>query len=198
MNIRDAFDQLIQSIESELVSIKQKGKDHFDDNEISQARETLDKVEKIQGLIKQIHSLKEKWEQEFSVTELTTQTEDDEEDEENVHQEEGGKVVPEIDRPLPQKFFSSQSDFYRPILQAMVELGGGGNEKELTDKIMKIIQEENGEIDENDRHYVRGKTIVWKVNLRNAFVSLQKKGYTSGSSITDKGREYLKKLESRL
>jgi len=200
MNTHDAFDQLIQSIESELISIKQKGKDHFDNDEISRARETLDKAEKIQEFILEINSLKEKWEQKFPVTAIYTQTEDDvnyddDDEEEEEEDDDDDKEEEKVPDNQSQKYYSSQSDFYQPILQAMVDLGGGGEKKEVINQMKINIAGEGGSLNET-RSRNKQKSMVWKQNFRNATVSLEKEGYISGYSITDKGREFLEKRKN--
>ena len=199
MNIPDAFDQLIQSIESELALIKQEGKQHFENDEMSMVRETLDKAEKIQAFIQEINSLKEKWEQEFPVTPIYPRTEDDvnydEEEEEEEEDDDDDKEEEKVSDNQTQKYFSSQSDFYQPILQAMVDLGGGSEKNEIINQMKKNIVREGGKLDES-RQRNKQKSMVWKQNFRNATVSLEKEGYISGYSITDKGREYLEKRKN--
>lgn len=203
MNTQDAFDQLIQSIESELALLKQEGKQHFENDEISLVRETLDKAEKIRAFILEINSMKEKWEQNFPTSKPRSEIEFDDDIDDDGEDKEEEEVEPDDDykdeEKIPdnqsQKLFSSQSDFYQPLLQAMVDLGGGGEKDEVINQMKKNIVNDGGNLNET-RQRNKQNSMVWKQSFRNAIVSLENEGYISGYSITDKGREYLKKLDS--
>lgn len=116
-------------------------------------------------------------------------------------------ATPEVQEIVSKRFFgrigkgeiTPHPQFYRPILEVLVEMGGGGRTKAVLDRVgekMKGILKSK----DYEKHKSSGNQIRWRNTAqwaRNTMVNddgRMKKGSRNGYwEISDKGRAWLKK-----
>lgn len=119
------------------------------------------------------------------------------------------EATPEVQQIVSKRFFGRTGKgeitphpmFYRPILEVLVELGGGAKTKAVLDRVgekMKAVLKPK----DYERHQSSGNQIRWRNTAqwaRNTMVNddgRMKKGSPNGYwEISDRGRAWLKKPE---
>ncbi|GIV10510.1 MAG: hypothetical protein KatS3mg020_0001 [Fimbriimonadales bacterium] len=91
-----------------------------------------------------------------------------------------------------------QSAYIRPLLEALVALGGRATVSEVTDKVYEMVKEQ---LKPRDREWVSSNEERWRNAVKWMRNRLKEQGYLRSDSpkgiweITDAGRAYLKQLE---
>ena len=112
----------------------------------------------------------------------------------NIPNEEGKKEGQS--KPSVRGKIISQKEYYIPILEALVELGGSGKVREVLNIIHRKMKDRFSPLDLEP--VPSGKDIRWESTVKWARNWLREQGYISSDSpwgvweITDKGREYLR------
>ena len=102
-------------------------------------------------------------------------------------------------RKLPKGLRTPQEHFVRPLLETLVELGGKGEAGKVTDLVGAKMEQELNEYDLEPLPSTNQPR--WRNTVQWCRLDLVREGYLSPDSprgvweITDKGREYLKKLQ---
>lgn len=174
MNITEAFEALLGSVNDELEKTQQAGADYFARGELLQVRKIADRMEELQSLMAQVHELQSKWQELFPEPE------------------------PEADRA--HKGTRTKEKYFRlPILQALVELGGEGAVEQVTRKVEKIMA---GVLSDDDYLILpSGEEVRWRNTTKWERWSMVQDGLLSKNAphgrwrITEAGRDYLKKAD---
>jgi len=109
---------------------------------------------------------------------------------------DSAKAIEKTGKPSVRGKIISQKEYYIPILEALVELGGSGKVREVLDIIHRKMKDRFSPLDLEP--VPSGKDIRWESTVKWARNWLREQGYISSDSpwgvweITDKGREYLK------
>lgn len=91
-----------------------------------------------------------------------------------------------------------QSAFIKPLLEALVALGGRGTVSEVTDKVHELLGEQ---LKPRDQERVSSNEERWRNIVKWVRLRLKERGYLRSDSpkgvweITDAGREYLEQLK---
>lgn len=180
MNAKEAFAALLKISAEELQKVQQKGAAYFASGDTTHVREAADRVEKIQILLLEIRELKEHWE--LIIPDPVQDT---------------VQPIPpqlQIERTPPgQK--TPPEQYWVPILQVLVEMGGKGPTGRVLDLVGELMQNILSDFDCEllpARHDIR-----WRNTAMWARLEMVKAGYLRDRSprgiweITEEGRKYL-------
>lgn len=181
MNAKEAFAALLKIAAEELQAVQQEGAAYFASGDTTHVREAADQVEKIQILLLEVRELKEHWVQILP----------------DPIQEHPAQPIPQ--QLLPQRTApgqkTPQEQYWVPILQVLVEMGGKGPTGRVLDLVGELMQNIINDFDCDllpARHDIR-----WRNTAMWARLEMVKVGYLSDQSprgiweITEEGRKYL-------
>lgn len=186
MDTNEAFETLLKNAGAELEIAQQMGADHFTRGDTPQVRKCVDRVEKLQSLVRSVYELQSQWQD--LIPELPSQWHD---------------LLPELDdqsvsgTPTGKK--TSLMEYRLPILQALVEFGGHSSVDQVCLRVEEIMSEVLHEIDY--QMLPSRKEVRWRNTARWERCKMIEDGLLSKDApygtwqITEAGREYLKKFD---
>jgi restriction system protein len=197
MTSDEAFAFLTQEANQQLKTVQEQGATHLRQGNHVEARRALDRAEQIKKMIASLQELKEHWRSPaFSVVRLPSP--DPDPDPVVHHRGSFGRLDNGQKTP--------QTDYYIPILQALVEMRGSGTSENVLKRVEEIMGNRLNAYDHMT--LPRGGDIRWRNTAQWARFDLRDKGYLIANSprgiweITPAGRTFLekspgKKIESR-
>ncbi len=185
--VDEAFEILLEELEKLLDNLSEEGQKAFREKDFEKAKKLIGDGEKIGNFRKSVESLQEEWQKNFSV-----QYSEQDSSSQNF------KHVFEEKREYTKKrgLKTHEREYYIPILEALVELGGSAETEVVLERVYQKMQ---GVLNEFDLERLpSGGDFRWRNTARWVRLRLVKEGLLSSNSpfgiweITDKGREYLK------
>jgi restriction system protein len=192
MTSDEAFEFLRQKANQELKIVQEQGAAYLNQGNLPEARRALDRAEQIKAMMTALQELKERWKSLVLPLVVVPSS------------EPAVRRRKSYDRLAPgQK--TPQVEFYIPVLQALVELGGSDKTGRVMDRVGEIMGDRLNVYDRAPllvAHAIRWRdTISW---IRS---DLEENGYLSANSphgiweITPAGRAFLednqrKKIET--
>ena len=177
MEIREAFDVLLEAAHTELKKVQQEGAAYFASGDTGQVRFAADRVENVQALIRAIQGLQEQWSE--TIPELWSEV----------------PLPPAQDQQMLPGMRTPQENYRLPILKALVEMGGKGRASLVLDRVREMMK---GTLNDIDREVLpSGSAYRWRNTAKWESWELVQEGYLSDQSpsgtweITSKGRKYL-------
>ena len=170
-DIVNAFDALVRYIEEEISKVLQDGTQCYESEAFSEAEKRASSVESLRGILKKLEGLRQEWD---------------------------GAEEHRTDEPRPRPSRrprgkgSPKSDFFRPILETLVESGGVGHVDEIYSGVHRRM---DGMLRQADYERLRtSQHPRWKTTVRSARWELVKSGMLKKGSprgtweITETGR----------
>jgi hypothetical protein len=179
-----AFDVLLEEIEAEIGLVDKAGAQAFEQRDYDRARDALERAGHLTAFRTKVASLRDEWNANLGPTQSIANREEEEHaSQRNLGRLKKGRKTPE-------------TAYFRPILQALVDLGGSANLNEVLDQVEPMVKKSLKPIDfeplASDPSQIRWRnTAQWA-----RFTMVQQDLLNSDSprgvwEITDKGRRYL-------
>ena len=206
-NVLAAFDTLIEKLEGTLQSIHQAGANALETGDYERTHTTIEQARHVLLVHEQIAALKQEWKDFEKV--LSTDANSEQPTPQGVSvqrlaaqpnvvvrkaapqpvgQRVAGKMRKELHIPSPA--------FYRPILQALSDLGGSAKRKDVLGALEQSLRDVLKPIDEQSPSSEAGQ-VQWQISAQSAHSRMMKEGLLRTKSpfgiweITDKGRAWL-------
>jgi restriction system protein len=189
-DVEEALDLLSEEVREEIQRIRKEGAGAMLKGDLATARSVIDFAEKLEHFAGNVDRLVEEW------NSISDQQE----------------AQPEPVRAIVSKIFPNKArkgtittheEFYVPLLQALVNLGGTAKTKDALDEVGRIME---GKLEPKDFDFLKSgtETIRWRNKVmwaRSSLVNqlgLMKSDSAFGVwAISDKGREYLSRLSAQ-
>ncbi len=184
--VLESFDNLISDLEKFLPVLNQKGAQFIEGQNYEEAKEIILKAQKVLTLMDQVMKLREDWlGMGFSSNALPTEI-----------QEERKEITREFLNMLRSEPHINNQTIKKPILQALINLGGSAKRKDLLAEIESLIE---GELTETDLKTIPSneKLAVWKSIAIHTLQNLKNENLVSNNEgkgnwqITKEGKEFL-------
>lgn len=182
-NVSSAFEMLLEEVEAEIDFVNGVGSKAFAGRDYDKAKEALERSGTLTAFRDRVAALRREWD------EMAAAAERDEDEETRVRRRNLGKLRKGVRTP--------ESAYYRPILQALDQMGGSGKVSEVLDQVGKIMKPALKKVDydplSSDPNHPR-----WRNTAQWARNNLIHDGLLKADSprgvweIGDKGREMLK------
>jgi len=188
--VNAAFEILLESVESQVNKLNDLGGDAFKKRDYHSAKELADHAEKFAGFRTKILNLSAEWDKLKGAARPPVG-----EPRGEIHPQNLGKLRKGMRTPEPL--------FYQPILEALTELGGGGEMNQVLDKVHSKIA---GILKPVDLQPLASgpKTILrWRNTTQWARNTLKERGYLKSDSphgvweITDAGSQWLERAKTQ-
>ncbi len=189
-DVQDAFDKLLDILRGELKSITESSVEAIRRGDFERASEPIERAAGISKLLGRLNELHREWVRLFG-----------EDIKEKAEKPEKTPVAakPRVKR-LPMGLLTPTESYFRPILQALVELGGKSQKANVVKRVEKIMA---GTFTEMDRRATQAHPKIprWKVKFDKVRPFMIKRGLLSDKTetgiweITDRGKEFLAKGE---
>jgi len=187
-NVEAAFEMLLEEIEAEIDFVTNIGSRSFEKRDFDRAREALEHAGKLTAFRDKTASLRKEW------TSISALEVDEEEQKERTDRQNLGR--------LQRGVRTREEAYFKPILQALNEMGGSGQVKDVLDRIGEIMRPVLKDVDYEplasspDNHR-------WRNAAQWARQSMIYDGYLKSDSprgvweVSDKGRESFKTEANR-
>lgn len=189
LDVDGAFEMLVEEIEAQVSLLKKTGALAIEKGLYEKAEETIDGAEKTTRFRDKVVALREEWEDiERGLSPSTPHP-------------MPGPPKKNLSR-LPRGLRTGERVFYRPILQALSELGGSARMKSVIDRVGELMKKELKPVD-HEPLPSDPETIRWRNTVQWARNSLVKKGLLRGDSphgtweITPEGKRHLRDQPGR-
>lgn len=178
IEVNRAIDNLLETLEKAEIEISADVKDASDKMDFGKAKILSEMGEKIGKFYKKVKELKKEW-QDISCEKLNL------------------KLFEKREK-LRKGLKTKQNDYFIPILEAIVELGGSGKVSEILDRVREKMKDKLNKYDlqplSSDPKSIRWKnTAQWARNEMVKEELLSSKSPKGVWEITQKGREFLEK-----
>lgn len=218
-DVSSAFELLMGRVQAEIDAIHRDGSEAFAARQYEKARQAATQAEQLYGLDQKLSSLRKQWQDlanawmESSLVEVHEDTPVGSPVEpaagpgkaEPARTGEPGAVPVKLTDPenptgVPERrtrwtATTQEREFYRPILEALIAMGGSSKKGEILDRVGQALQ---GVLTAVDCSPIRGgdpKTPLWRITAEAAKRPLVREGFLKGDSpkdtweITDRGRQ---------
>lgn len=181
-DVASGLEALRDEVETELEVISRVGRKAFDAQDYEKAREVSQRAAALVTFRDQVEQLRGQWKA------LVAGSEDEEDEDTRTERRNLGR----LDRGLR----TPESEYYRPILQALVEMGGSGRVAEVLERVGELMQSVLREVDHEPLESHNGAP-RWRNAAQWARNSMVNDGLLKGDSprgiweITDQGRRLL-------
>jgi hypothetical protein len=135
-NISLAFEMLLQELNNEIESIEERVGELLKTGKFTGVREEVKYAEQLSSFRKRVASLLKKWNEFFH---------------HKKPKEEKGKRVKLFPKRLPRGVKTPSKAYYRPILKALIDLGGKASVHEV---LIEVEKEMKGILNEKDRESI--------------------------------------------
>ncbi len=185
-NLDASFEKVIAEIKDLIVGINKEAEKFLKENNYEAVKKVISNAEKVQLILSNIESAR---------LDLGDLLKDQTLLKKNVIT--GGK---KLKKELKKELKTPQKEYKRPILEALVELGGRAKLKDVLDLVYEKMKDRFTPYDLS-LYPVSGQ-VFWKFNAQQCRFRLVGEGLLKKDSpngvweITDKGREELSKLKS--
>ncbi|RMD65815.1 hypothetical protein D6833_02360 [Candidatus Parcubacteria bacterium] len=173
MDIRDAFDVLLNDLRQALKNAQDAGTRAFREGRYDDAQAAAQRAEEIADELQRLESLRRRWR-------ALTQS---------------AKAPAKKGDRLPRGAKMSQEEFYLPILATLEEMGGQGRVQEVLDKVETMVRDRLRDVDW--QILSDGRSIRWRDTAQWARHEMVQSGLLASDSprgiweITEAGQAYL-------
>jgi restriction system protein len=179
-NVSSAFEILLEEVEAEIDFVNGIGSKAFDGRDYDKAKEALERAGVLTAFRDKVAGLRKEW------NDIAAIGESQEDEETKAERRNLGKLRKGMRTP--------ESVFYRPILQALNEMGGSGKTAEVLDRVGQIMK---GVLKEVDYQPLASSpdNLRWRNTAQWARNSMVQEGLLKADSprgvweLSDKGRE---------
>lgn len=184
-DVLPAFEILLEEIEDEVLGINKQGAAAFDAGNYELARRVLERANRLTEMRHKIAALSDEWEQLLPAEVVREPT------------SENGKETTEQSRSarIPRGIRTPESAFYRPLLRALVELGGSAR---MDDALNRIEQSMRDVLKPIDYQPLKSSSeLRWRNTAQWARNTMVRQGQMKDTSprgiweISDAGRSFL-------
>lgn len=180
-DVNKAFDDLLGALNDEKNNLSKEGKDAMELGDFKKSKIISEMGEKVDKFYKRIKELKGEWQ--------------------NIFSESLNLKLIEKRTKLKKGLRTKEEEYYLPILEALIELGGSAK---MANVLEKVYEKMRNKLNNYDLEPLQSdpKQIRWKNSAQWARNSMVKKGFLSSKTpkgvweITQKGREYCEKNKS--
>lgn len=182
-NVSSAFEMLLEEVEAEIDFVNGVGAKAFEGRDYDKAKEALERLGLLTTFRDRIAALRKEWDA------MAAATDRDEDEETRAQRRNLGKLRKGVRTPEPA--------YYRPILQVLDKMGGGGKVAEVLDRVGRIMKPMLKKVD-HDPLASDPENPRWRNSAQWARNSMVQEGLLKGESprgvweISDKGRAMLK------
>ena len=186
-NVLSAFEILLEEVEAEIDFVNGIGSKAFDGRDYDKAKEALERAGVLTGFRDKVACLRKEWK------DIAAVGESQEDEETRAERRNLGKLRKGMRTP--------EAAFYKPILQALEEMGGSAKTADVLDRIGQIMK---GVLKDVDYQPLASSpdNLRWRNAAQWARNSMVQDGLLKANSprgvweISDKGQEMLKKGNS--
>jgi len=188
-NVEAAFEMLLEEIEAEIDFVTNIGSRSFEKRDFDRAREALEHAGKLTAFRDKMASLRKEW------TSISALEVDEEEQKERTDRQNLGR--------LQRGVRTREEAYFKPILQALDEMEGTGQVKDVLDRVGEIMKSVLKDVDYEplasspDNHRWRNAA-QW---ARNSMVNeglLKNESPRGVWEITDTGRKFVSDQENSI
>ena len=130
VDVPSAFEMLLEEVDSQISLIKKLVTTATEKGEFEAAKEAITKAEKATEFRSRVSELLGEWYEQLETSERLPENDP-----------EGGKKISRRDLGKLKKGLRTRHDeFYRPILQALVELGGSAKMRNVLDRVAELMK----------------------------------------------------------
>jgi len=185
-NVLSAFEILLEEVEAEIDFVNGIGSKAFDGRDYDKAKEALERAGVLTGFRDKVACLRKEWK------DIAAVGESQEDEETRAERRNLGKLRKGMRTP--------EAAFYKPILQALEEMGGSGKTADVLDRVGLIMKDVLKDV---DYHPLASSpdNLRWRNAAQWARNSMVQEGLLKADSprgvweISDKGREMLRKAD---
>ena len=184
-NVSTAFEMLLEEVEVEIDFVGNVGAKAFEARDYDKAKEALQHAGSLTGLRDRVADLRKEWDELAAVAERQ-EDEETKEERRNLGRLRRGLRTPE-------------SQYYRPILQVLTEMGGSGQVAEVLDRVGQVMKPVLKDVD-YDPLASSPDMPRWRNAAQWARNSMVKEGLLKADSprgvweISDKGRDAMERM----
>ena len=188
-DIMAAFDILLEIIEDAIAAANRTSIACMQSEDYDSARKHLDRSEAITGFRDKVSTLRDEW---FSICELSTEETDSTQQADSLLRRNLGR--------LPRGIRTPESAFTKPILEALVELGGSAPVSNVLDLVGPKVEKQLKDVDYQPLPS-DSNTLRWRNTAQWARNNLVKQGLLSNDSprgiweISETGRRWLNEAQ---
>lgn len=179
--VEQAFESFLAELHNVLGEMQNTIKRKVDERSFDEIAALSQEAQQVQGLIQEVERLRRTWQQPYSPDLISAE-----------------HPARKRRRRAPRGEITPQSAYTRPLLQALVDLGGRGSVNQVLEKVYEIIGDRL--LPQDLEQLPSGQDIRWQCAVKFLCSTLRKQGYIYPDSprgvweITDKGRELLRQL----
>jgi len=173
--VNTAFEILLEALNNEKTNLSNEGKEAMEVGDFRKSKVISEMGEKIEKFYKKIKELKGEWQ--------------------NIFSESLSLKLIEKRTKLKKGLRTKEEEYYLPILETLVELGGSGKMKNVLEKVFDKMK---NKLNKYDLEHLPSdpKQVRWKNAAQWARNAMVKKGYLSSNTskgiweITQKGKDF--------
>ena len=183
-SVSSGFDIVIEEVDNFYTTLANEIKKLVEKRELEKADRILELAKKIEAFKEKVTSLKKEWQASFKNINNELLTIENEGKRTN-NQDQSGKLRRGLKTP--------QKEYYLPILESLIELGGRA---QINDVLSKVREKMSSVLNRYDFDRLKNGEERWKNTAQWARFEMVKEGLLSDSSpngiweITEKGRKY--------
>lgn len=132
-NVTSAFEMLLEEVEAEIDFVNNVGSKAFEGRVYERAKEALERAGVLTSFRDRVAVLRKEWE------DLAAAAEREEDEETRAERRNLGKLRKGVRTP--------ESAYYRPILEVLQSMGGGGKVAEVLDKVKLVMKKVLKDVD---------------------------------------------------
>ena len=184
VDISSAFEMLLEEIETQISLTKKTGATAIEKGLYDDAKLSIEQAERITDFRNKISDLRDEWDQH----EKELMPDDTQITPSGIEKRNLGR--------LKRGLRTREEAYFKPILQALTELGGSAKMRDILDKVGKIMQKDLKPVD-HDPLPSDPETIRWRNTAQWARHSMVKRDLLKSDSphgiweITSKGQKFL-------
>jgi restriction system protein len=188
--VTTTFETLLEAVESQVSNLNQTGSAAFQKREYQKAKDLADQAEKLTAFRNKVLSLSSDWES-LKGTVVSAQAEPSDKSERKFL----GKLRKGMRTP--------ETLFYRPILEVLTDVGGGGEMNTVLAKLYPKLADSLKPVDLEPLPSGPKTNLRWRNTAQWARNTLKEQGYLKSDSphglweITDAGRKWLEKAKAQ-
>lgn len=186
--VSPAFNSLFAEIEDELECVRKAGEEGFRTDDMAAVEDATQESKEIAAFRARAAQLSEDW------SRLRRRSAPS-------HRSDGEEEPQKLNKRLPSGVRTPESDFFQPILQTLVEMGGRGETRAVLDGVGSKMSSVLRPIDQEQLG--SGTAVRWRNTAQFACVSLMKQGLLNPHSphgvweITDQGRAQVNEANNK-
>jgi len=178
-----AFEILLEEIESVVDSLNKEGASALEQGDYDAARRAIEEATRLTSFRQKVKDLQKAWQQTFSRVHSATHS--------HVSHTSSATKRQEISGRLSKGLRTPEQEFWRPILEALVELGGSAPMSQVLDRVEHKMK---STLNEYDYGHLSSGAVRWRNAAQWARLNMINHGLLKSDSprgtweITEKGR----------